>query len=54
MSTNILSQEIPILTQSIEKMTQKCMCVYHILNITELSNRRRRLIATLAKCNLHK
>ena len=30
------------------------MCIYHTLNITELSNGRRKLTATLDKCNLHK
>ena len=30
------------------------LCKYHTLNITELSNGRRMLTATFAKCNLHK
>ena len=30
------------------------VCTYHRLNITKLSNERRQLKATFAKCNLHK
>ena len=30
------------------------VCTYHRLNITKLSNERRQLTATFAKCNLHK
>ena len=37
----------------LEKMIKNCI-IYHTSNITELSNGRRQLTATFAKCNLHK
>ena len=35
-------------------MIHKCICIYTTLNNAELSNGRRRLTATFAKCNLLK